>query len=425
MKVFYLDGVYSNLFANAVKSIYLLLLAVTFLACGRGGPSDRLNVLFISIEDAMPSFGCYGDPIAHTPRIDRFAAESVLFEDVHCQVALCTPSRSSLLTGIRPSTSRLVKIDDDWQAALPQARSLPRHFREHGYYTALAGKIHDYRCGGMDSAYVQAYDSHGVETNELPLQALTDAVAQDGPFFLAVGYSQAHDPWTPTKGARQHYRLAQFSAAGRTSTYKNREYDQEGIRALQRDYYGEITDVDSLIGDLLARVKTLGLFDNTIILVGAMDHGYNFGYRGRWGKGNNFDNETRVPLLIRVPGNPRNGERAAGLVELVDLYPTLTDLCSLPPPPQPLEGYSLRGLLDDPARPWKKAAFTHRAYAVDIVGVKTTDFTLIDYRGDSLQLFDRIADPNNLVNIAAGHPAIVEELTAIHKAGWQKALPEQ
>ena len=409
-----------------MKPIYPLLLAATLHACDRAVPPARPNVLFISIEDAMPSFGCYGDPIAHTPQIDRFAAESVLFEDVHCQVALCTPSRSSLLTGIRPSTSGLVKIDDDWQAALPQARSLPRHFREHGYYTALAGKIHDYRCGGMDSAYVQVYDHHGVETNELPLQALEDAAAQeDRPFFLAVGYSQAHDPWTPTDGARRHYRPDQFSAAGRAAIYKKEEYDEEAIKALQRDYYGEITDVDSLIGDLLTRAQALGLYENTIILVGAMDHGYNFGYRGRWGKGNNFDNETRVPLLIRLPGNPRNGERADGLVELVDLYPTLTDLCDLPPPPQALEGYSLRGLLYDPTRPWKKAAFTHRAYAVDIVGVKTKEYTLIDYRGDSLQLFARIADPNNLVNIAGGHPAIVEELTAIHKAGWREALPEQ
>ena len=179
--------------------------------------------------------------------------------------------------------------------------------------------------------------------------------------------------------------------------------------------------MDSLVGELLREIRNLGLFERSVILVGCMDRGYNFGYRGRWGKGNCYDNETRVPLLVRVPGNKSNGSRSPGLVELVDIYPTLVELCGLPDPPQVLEGTSFRTLLEDPGMSWKTAVFSHRAYGVEIVGVKTREYTLIDFAGDSIQLFDRIRDPLNLVDIAPRNPDIVREMMVIREKGWPGA----
>ena len=402
----------------------LLLLFLVIAWPGQAQETPRhYNVIYISVEDMWPSLACYGDPVAYSSHLDQFAEEAVLFEDVHCQIALCTPSRTSILTGIRPSTSGIVKIDDDWQAILPNATSLPRHFRNQGYYTALAGKIHDLRSGGTDSAYSKIYEAHGVDNNDFPLQALEDAAARDQPFFLAIGYSQAHDPWTPTPGARQHYAPDQFSTQGRENNYQDQEYTDEGVRELVQNYYGEVTEVDSLIGDLLTRIKALGLYDNAIILIGAFDHGYSLGYHGHWGKGNCYDRETMVPLLVRVPGNESNGRRTSGLVELVDVYPTLLDLCDLPPPPQHLEGTSFRPLLEKPEQDWKRAVFTHRAYAVDIVGVKTKQYNLIDFAGDSVQLFDRQADPLNLQDISDTYPEVVRQMQGIQKEGWKKMIP--
>lgn len=389
------------------------------ISCTDGNFRPSPNVIYISVEDMMPNWGCYGDSVAFTPNLDAFAKEAVLFDDAHCQVALCTPSRTSILTGIRPSTSGIVKIDDDWQKMLPNAVSLPRHFKNNGYHTVIAGKIHDYRCGGMDSAYVTEFDIHGMSDNELAIKAIDNAVSQNKPFFLALGYSQAHDPWTPSDWAKSKYSLNQFSAEGRTPEYNKKTYDENGIKELVQNYYGEITDVDSLIGEVLAKIKSLGLFDNTIILIGAMDHGYNFGYRGRWGKGNCYDNETRVPLLVRVPNNPNNGKKTPALVELVDIYPTLAELCGLPQPPQLLEGTSFKPLLENPGLTWKKAVFSHRAYSKGIVGVKTKDYSFIDFEGDSVQLFDRHNDPLNLVDIAAQYPEIVTQMQALVDAGWK------
>lgn len=406
---------------NSYKILHLIFLFTALTGCKK---NKQLNVIYLCIEDAMPSFGCYGDTIAFTPNIDKFAQEAVLFEDVHCQVALCTPSRTSILTGIRPSTSGIVKIDDDWQKKLPNAVSLPRHFRDNGYHTVIAGKIHDYRCGGMDSAYVKEFDIRGINDNEGAFQAIENAVAQDKPFFLAIGYSQAHDPWTPSDWAKSKYSPNQFSVAGRTTEYKNKTYDENGVKELIRNYYGEITDVDRLIGEILSRIESLKLLDNSIIIIGALDHGFNFGYRGKWGKGNCYDNETQVPLLIRLPGNKNKGSRTKALVELVDIYPTIVDLCDLPEPRQKLEGTSMKKLLAHPAQKWKEAVFTHRAYDVDIVGVKTKQYNLIDFAGDSVQLFDRIKDPLNLVNISAQKPQVVEEMMKIRNAGWQAVIPK-
>ena len=381
------------------------------------------NVIYISVEDMMPNWGCYGDSIAYTPKLDAFAKEAVLFEDVHCQVALCTPSRTSILTGIRPSTSGIVKIDDDWQKILPNSVSLPRHFRDNGYYTSVAGKIHDYRCGGMDSAYIKTWDTHGISNNELALKALNDVANQKKPFFLAIRYSQAHEPWTPTSGASGKYSTDQFSADGRSPVYKKNTYDESGIKTLIKNYYGEITDVDSLIGELLVNIKDLGLFDNAVILVGAMDHGFCLGFRKKWGKGNCYDNETRVPFMLRLPGKNHKGKSIDALVELVDIYPTLIDLCGLPNPNQILEGTSLVPLLENTDREWKKAVFTHRAYAVDIIGIKTKDYNLIDFAGDSVKLFDRKNDPLNLHDIAGQNPGVVDKMMKIKKQGWQAAVP--
>ncbi|WP_083925241.1 sulfatase-like hydrolase/transferase [Flexithrix dorotheae] len=404
----------------------LFLLPVLALSCAEktAEKAPPPNVIYICMEDMMPSFGCYGDTIAYTPEIDKFSKEAILFKDVHCQVALCTPSRTSVLTGIRPSTSGIVKIDDDWQKILPNAVSLPRHFKDNGYHTVIAGKIHDYRCGGMDSAYTKEFDIHGIEGNELPFKAIEEVKNQDKPFFLAIGYSQAHDPWKPNPSAESHYSNDQFSAENKHPVYKKQTYDVEGIKNLQKKYYGEITEVDSLVGGVLSKIKALGLDKNSIIIVGAMDHGYSFGNHGHWGKGNNYDDETQVPLLVSLPNHSVKDVEVNGLVELVDIYPTLIDLCGLPNPTQSLEGLSFKQLLFEPKKAWKKAAFVHRAYAKDIVGIKTKAYTFIDFAGDSVELFDRVKDPLNLNNIAEANPEIVQQLQIIKNKGWEKALPE-
>jgi len=111
------------------------------------------------------------------------------------------------------------------------------------------------------------------------------------------------------------------------------------------------------------------------------------------------------------------------LLELVDIYPTLIELCGLPTPPQQLEGTSFVPLLRNTNLPWKKAVFTHRAYNKGIIGTKTKAFNFIDYAGDSIALYDRKIDPFNLTNIASSKPDVVAKMQKIQAGGWQNALP--
>lgn len=131
-----------------------------------------------------------------------------------------------------------------------------------------------------------------------------------------------------------------------------------------------------------------------------------------------------VPLFIRIPGNKANGQKTEQLVELVDIYPTLTDLCGLPDPPQELEGYSLRELLYNPEKDWKKAVFTHRAYHVNDRGLKTKDYNLILREGQAPVLFDRINDPENLNDISDQNSELVDSLSIVLDRGWRAVRAE-
>src|SRR5439155_14748706 len=144
---------------------------------------------------------------------------------------------------------------------------------------------------------------------------------------------------------------------------------------------------------------------------------------GHWGKWSNADSATRIPLIMRVPGTRSVGRRAGGLVEAVDMYPTLDELCGLSRPPQALDGLSFAPLFDDPGRPWKKAAFTR--WGRGEASVKTERYNLIANWGlGSVMLFDLLEDPDETTNIAAARPDVVTELRAILAAGPDAARPD-
>ena len=172
-----------------------------------------------------------------------------------------------------------------------------------------------------------------------------------------------------------------------------------------------------------------GLRDHTVIVLWS-DHGYHFGEQGTWNKGNNFEKATRSTLIVSVPDLETRGRRTEGLVELVDLFPTLSELCELPIP-RGLEGTSFAKLLKNPKAAWKKAAFSQ------ITPGQIPGFTMRTERyrytewihaGETIatEVYDHLSDPNESINIA-GHPEnreLVEALKSQFKAGWKAAVPK-
>lgn len=404
-----------------MNRVLLLFSAVLFLSPASPGKERSPNVLFIAIDDLRPALGCYGDPVARTPNIDRLSKRGTLFRRAYCQQAVCSPSRLSLMTGRRPDTIRVWDLNTHFRKSLPDVVTLPQHFKGRGYHCRSIGKI--YHGGGEPSRDAPSWSEDPLHHNvrearlryatarnlkggglkreaaeaadvpdetyidgivcEAALEALGKLKKRNQPFFLAVGFRKPHLPFcAPTKywelydrenipspSSMDHPRGAPEVAVrswkeleGYTDIPKDGRIAPEKVAELRHGYYACVSYVDALIGRLLDRLDSLGLQEETVVCLWG-DHGFHLGEQGLWAKANNYELSTRVPLILSVPGQEKPGEKSEALVELVDLYPTLVDACGFKVPVG-LEGTSFRALLDTPGRPWKKAAFSQypRAY---------------------------------------------------------------
>jgi iduronate 2-sulfatase len=414
---------------------------------------SRPNVLFIFSDDLRPELGCYGTPGIKTPHLDAFASRAVRFNQAFVQYPLCNPSRTSLLTGRYPTTTG-VMTNRLWVGALhPEWQTLPRFFKDHGYDTLRTGKIFhggidDYDGwteGGQKRAFEGANDtrktgqvaansdrivvlegegeSHGDYVSATrAIEYLQRAKANGRPFFIGCGFSKPHSPPTAPKKFFDLYDVDQIPLPVDFATqpkvpagappvaltksgdlFIGREASARDAREMKRAYWASVSFVDAQVGRVLAALKATGLDRNTIVVFWG-DHGYHLGEKGKWSKHNSlFEIGTRVPLMISVPGSAANGRVCERVVESVDLYPTLADLCGLRAPGG-LEGVSLKPLLREPTAAWDRPAYTF-AFVQGLLGraVRTDRWRYAEWDEGKAGafLFDRTSDPHELKNLIA------------------------
>lgn len=294
------------------------------------------------------------------------------------------------------------------------------------------------------------------ETAELAIEQLA---AEEKPFFLAVGFRKPHLPFCapkkywdlyerdliPLPAYAKHPQDAPELAVrswkeleGYTDIPTDGQLTEAKVRELRHGYYACVSYVDALVGRLLRKLKQTQLAENTVVALWG-DHGYHLGEQGLWTKANNYELSTRVPLIISVPEQKQVGEQSNALVELVDVYPTLAEVCGLKEPTG-MEGISLRQLLDEPDRPWKNAAFSqyprarnshrHRGHG-DIMGyaIRTQQYRYVEWREwetkrvIASELYNLASDPHETRNIATDskHTKTVKELARVLSAGWSAA----
>ena len=423
------------------RALLTLLVALIASICApKPATGQKKNVLFIAVDDLRPELGTYGIDFVNSPNIDKLASQSMVFERAYCQVALCSPSRTSLLTGRRPDTNHVWEIaGDEYWRTFTNATTIPQYFKENGYISAGMGKIFHPGApnGNDDRAYswsVPYFHAPGDSANGTSWHSFDtdDSNLQDGkiasyaistlkeikqnrskgdnrPFFVAVGF---HKPHLPFFCAKKYYDLYPppeqiappknpdvpkdfppiargLGAIGRYVDTKQffpnwtrchtdvqASFDRDGCgvpedyaKVLRKAYYSCVSHADAQVGKVVAAMESMGFADDTIIVFWA-DHGWQLGEHNHWCKMTNFEDATRVPFMLKVPGVTDKGMRTKALVELIDIFPTLTELVGLPVPPlcpadhntkQPLvcvEGTSLTPLLQDPNQQWKKAAFS-------------------------------------------------------------------
>ena len=457
----------------------------------RHHPAGQYNVLFIPVDDLRPLLNVYGedDPLkpvtingeSGTPNFDRLAASGVTFLNAHCQQAICTASRVSFLTGLRPDTTRNWSLESKFRDIMPNVVTLPQHFSDNGYKTYGVGKIFhgqtnsqqdDDHSTGADS-WNEGWQNPGngrfnfyergnnlnvwntwakyAESNSSSVSAtdvgeykrdgvtkIEDSDYKDGhaanlavakiaeyaisgePFFLGLGFQKPHLPFNAPKDYWDLYDPSAIDMSnylgvrsmpvgtnsftspygGEPSSYgdgeaylptvaepdlsiffEDRMPSLDSARHLIHGYMACVSFIDAQLGKVLDALEDPNgdgsnadsISDNTIVILFG-DHGFHLGDHGAfWAKHTNYEISTRVPFIIRSPGMSAlgtSGTMTNAPVELVDVFPTLLDLCSLPVPDettsvtnditryQILEGTTLLPLLEDSQQPWKSVAFS-------------------------------------------------------------------
>jgi uncharacterized sulfatase len=435
----------------------LLLPTAAATAAGAEASAKKTNVLFIVVDDLRPSLGCYGDPEVKSPNIDRLAARGVRFDRAYCQYPVCNASRTSFLTGLRPDTTGVFPNDVPFRTKLPGVVTLPQLFREHGYFTAGLGKLfhqgldangkpvffqdlkswdecrnHEATPAGRrgegrsltggELAWCRWLEAEGGDEDQSDGQNAADAVRlieahRDSPFFIGVGFHKPHDPFIAPRRYFEPYPLDRIRLArdpddctpdlplalpkGANLAHFSRFTDRER-REFRRAYYAGISFMDAQLGKLLDALDRLGLWENTVVVL-LGDHGYHLGEHGWWNKVTVFELSARPPLIVWAPGAKGMGRSASGIVEFVDLYPTIADLCGLEPP-SGLAGTSFRPLLDDPSRAGKRAAYTQVVRGTHMGRSVRSDrwrYTEWDGGAQGVELYDHDVDPLDYHNLAA------------------------
>lgn len=441
-----------------MRGFVVLLVALALAPTAHAGDSNakpRYNVLLIMADDLRPAMGCYGDTQAKTPNLDRLAAKGIRFDLAYVQYPVCNPSRTSMLTGTRPERNGVVGNDAFFRDLLGDIVTLPQLFRRHGAVALSYGKI--FHAGGVEGEAVNRFldlgkswdeaimnrpnklgntgprrnltagklkwcevaDLEGGDDDQSDGQTAKQAIAamekhQGKSWFIATGFHRPHDPFVVSKKYVSQYPagslvlrrepadatpLLKFSIAGGAFAEAFKKFDDRDRMDFLTHYYAGVTQTDAQVGRLMAALDRLNLWETTIIIfVG--DHGYHLGERGWWNKNTLFERSCRAPLLLVAPGVRPAVCRS--LVEFVDIYPTVAEMCGLPTP-DTVKGQSLQPLLADPAKTIRDSALTYVARGAKANGfsLRTDRWRYTEWSDGSVELYDHRGDPEEWYNVAA------------------------
>lgn len=449
----------------------MLTLAQTVYGEPTPSPPIRPNVLLIVADDLRDTVGCYGNAFVKTPNIDRLAARGVRFDHAYVQYPVCNPSRTSFLTGLRCEHTGVVDNRTFFRDRLPDVVTLPQLLRRNGWYTASYGKIFhvgespgENRKGWMDEGtswdVAEMFDTApaGRETEgrnitggTLPwcrwaatagsdddqpdgqtarhaIEMIRTQTASGRPWMVAAGFHRPHDPFVvpqryfdmyPLESLTMYHDpaaatpLPRLSLPGGAFADAFQRFTDLDRREFLRAYYAGVSFMDAQVGRLLDTLDDRKLWDTTLVIF-VSDHGYHHNERGWWNKSTLFERCCRVPCIVAAPGGKRGGV-AQGIVELVDLYPTVAEYCGLAPP-NALAGQSMRPLAENPEHPGKRAALTLVTRGGRQFGqtIRTERWRLIEWSDGRRELYDHEGDPEE-TNDLSSDPARADTIAEIQR----------
>ncbi|MCF7561528.1 sulfatase [Sabulilitoribacter multivorans] len=417
------------------NNIIIILVIFSFLygsaqQLKANSPIGQPNVLVFYVDDLRVELGCYGSETAITPNIDKLADEGVLFNKAYAQQAICAPSRMSVMTGLRPESLGIYSIFTPLRKVHKNVVTMPQLFKANGYQTVSIGKVYHQSSDDKENwtihfekepntynkpeniALLDRLRNEGknqikgpaFEDADVDDEAYKDGRAakyaietlqkiKDGKFLMFVGLSKPHLPFNAPKKywdlydknnfkipsrekPKDVYRLALTNwgeLRGYHAIPQEGDLDDDLTRDLIHGYHASISYIDAQVGKVMKTLEELDLRKNTVVVF-MSDHGYKIGEYGAWCKHSNVEIDVRVPLIIsRETGyiDRIAGEASDALVENVDIFPTLVELCGLEGPKS--DGKSILPVLNNPNEKWDEVATSIYARGKNIMGCTATD----------------------------------------------------
>jgi len=423
---------------------------------------EKMNVLFIISDDlTATALSCYGNTVCKTPNIDRLAAQGTRFTKAYCQGTYCGPSRASFMSGYYPHAIKMLGYGSP-RPNIGERATWAQHFKNSGYYSARVSKIFhmgvpigiEKGTDGPDdpASWTERFNSQGpewrapgdgetLENNPdgkkpgpvggntfVVVEADGDDLAhsdgktakkaaeliqnhKDEPFFLGVGFVRPHVPFVaPRKDYKDFLPYNKMVLPEKVDgdwddipkqginykTSKNMKMDLRRQKKAVGGYYASVVYMDRMVGQVLDSLTKAGLDDKTIVIF-TSDHGYHLGEHDFWAKVSLHDESAAIPLIIRIPG--KKPAVCHSLVELLDLYPTLSSLCDLEVPSR-LQGKDISPVFDNPKHEVRDAAFSVNGKGFLL---REHDWAYIQYGEDGnkgIELFDMKKDPKQYTNLA-------------------------
>jgi len=443
-----------------LKQLGLGVVSLVLLQRLYAGDRKRPNVLFLCVDDMNNWIGCLGGrKDIKTANIDKLAQRGVLFTNAQCPAPLCNPSRTAIMTGLRPGTTGIYDNKQVWAEDMPNWVTLPRFFKNNGYLVAGGGKIYHHTPRGFNPRdqwheYLDLVPDQGTQAEHVKRLGLDreyfsdmprhpngswdwgpfekdDYEMGDGhtvkwameflgrkhkkPFFLAVGLFQPHLPfYAPAKYFNQYLKqnivlpktpeddlddlpsaAAELTKAGSDKNFKM-VVECEELRAAVQGYLASISHADTLIGGLMQALNRSPYAENTIVVFWS-DNGYHFGEKQRMGKRSLWERAAHVPLIVAAPGITKPGGRCDHPVDLMSLYPTLVELCGLPVKVEN-EGVSIVPLLKNPSAKWEHVALTTHTKGNHTIC--RDRWRYIRYANGDEELYNHEQDPEEWNNLA-------------------------
>lgn len=444
-----------------MRNIIIITLLCSLAACNmptkkKTQEPSKPNVLFISIDDLNDWSGCMEKyPISSTPNIDGLAKKGMLFKNAHCQAPICAPSRASVYTGLHPHTTGLYFQFHDKQikknSGAANAIYMPDYLEQHGYKTIGVGKLfHDGDSQAVYDIYGGIFpemkfgpkpkervnydpawfsDKRRTVTDWAPIamedsemsdykiaEWTVDVLSQDHekPFLLSVGFIRPHVPWhVPQKWfdmfpvdemVEPPYKANDLDDVPEIS---RKLHEMPGMpktewlikekqwKPMIQGYLACMAFMDDQVGKVLQALESSKYAENTIVVLWS-DHGYHLGEKNRTCKQSLWERSTHVPLIFAGKGiTPETSTNAP--VGLIDLYPTLVELCGLEANIAN-EGNSLVALIENPSVKWEYPTFT--SYGYKNTSMYLENYHYIQYSNGEAELYDMKNDPNEWTNLA-------------------------